>query len=366
MSSLEDQLDKAAKISGGESDPLKSYAEDFEGSGVDFFDLYIEQSLSSRGLKQHTEDKYERVFRQWKGFMKETGRHPAFPTDTHVKGFIEHELNEKDNGARTVKNKLLKLRKAYNYWVEESRLPHPPDYRPIELAKMKVNLEESPGKEVRRLSVEELREVVQSIKGLRSRTIVVLQLKLGLRATEVSNIQLRDIDLGHESLREQYPELGMHSRISDHQEVLYVPSRKERAGNKSHRPRILPLDEEVRRLLLQYLLVRPSVDEPWLFLSKGSYQQLYRQDINDSWDAFKQEYPETDDFRKISSHYGRHRFSTWWRVEQDLQRELVQYMRGDRIGGEAMSDKAVIDQYLHTQYEDIEKKYREKVYKFDI
>lgn len=119
-------------------------------------------------------------------------------------------------------------------------------------------------------------------------------------------------------------------------------------------------------LLLQYLLIRPSVDEPWLFLSQRSYRKLWRNEINDAWDAFQEQYGETDDYRKITSHYGRHFFSTYWRVEQDLQRELVQYMRGDRIGGTSMEDRAVIDEYIHTNYEDIEDIYRERIYKLDI
>ena len=364
--SSEEQLAKAAQISGNDGDPLAEFAEQFEGSDIDFFQLFIDQSLSIQGLSESTLATYHRAFRFWKAFMEKQDRHPAFPSDTHVKSYIEYERNERGNSQATVKNKLRKIEAAYDYWVEESRLPHPKDYRPIQLARMKVNLDEPLTKETWPLSVRDLREAISSITDLRSRIIVVLQLKLGLRATEVANIQIQDVSIENPELRSHFSEMGTSRRVKEYENTLYVPSRHEREGNKSERPRLLPLDSEVRYLLLQYLLVRPSVDEPWLFLTKGSYKQLWRNEVNDAWSALQEKYGETEDYRKITSHYGRHFFSTYWRVDQDLQRELVQYMRGDRIGGTSMKDRAVIDEYLHTNYEDIEDEYRQRVYNFNF
>jgi hypothetical protein len=64
----------------------------------------------------------------------------------------------------------------------------------------------------------------------------------------------------------------------------------------------------------------------------------------------------------FTSHYGRYRFTTYWHVEQDVNRELVKYMRGDKAGGSRLENKETMDTYLHTYYEDIEDLYRERIF----
>lgn len=66
----------------------------------------------------------------------------------------------------------------------------------------------------------------------------------------------------------------------------------------------------------------------------------------------------------VTSHFGRHRFTTWWRVQQDANRELVKYMRGDSVDKGSMDEP--IDSYLHTYYEDVEDLYQENIYRLGI
>ena len=128
---------------------------------------------------------------------------------------------------------------------------------------------------------------------------------------------------------------------------------------------MLSLDDELRWLLTRYLLVRPDNGEPWLFLSQTSNTKLDHKNINSICkNEFHPEYAKTEEYRPITSHFGRHRFSTWWRVEQDVNRELVKYMRGDSV--EKGSLEEPIDSYLHTYYEDIEDLYRENIYRLGI
>lgn len=92
---------------------------------------------------------------------------------------------------------------------------------------------------------------------------------------------------------------------------------------------------------------------PWLFLSvRGN--QLRKQRINELWkDCFHPEYAESESWRAVTSHYGRHRFTTFWRVGQDIERPLIKYMRGDRPDSRSVTDRGGIDEYIHTYYEDI-------------
>ena len=103
----------------------------------------------------------------------------------------------------------------------------------------------------------------------------------------------------------------------------------DREGNKSGDPRVLPLDTELQSLLGRWLRIRPDNGSPWLFLTHRG-NQLRKQRINQLWkECFHPEDAETETQRPVTSHYGRHRFTTYWRVEQGVKRPLLRYTRGD-------------------------------------
>jgi integrase/recombinase XerD len=353
-------------------DPLAEFESQFATLDLDPFEPFIEDILLAQDLHEDTRRNYRSVFGDWTEHMEQEGRHPACPSDTHVVRFIEWQLapendGGEDNHPRTVKGKLRKLNRAYEFWQDTAAFPHPQDYNPFKLAREKVNLDNPDANEHRRIPVSELREMMASVTHLRKKAIIGLQFKLGLRAGEVSNIQLGDISLENDEIQRHYPEMGSERRLEDRPNAIYVPSGNERPGNKSRRPRVLPLDDELRRLLVRYLLVRPENGEPWLFLSDKSHTKINKKTVNKVWkDAFHPEYAETEKYRPVTSHFGRHRFSTWWRVEQDMNRELVKYMRGDKPGSASAKSREAIDAYLHTYYEDIRDVYLENIYKIGI
>jgi len=367
-----DTLQQVADAFGQTLDPLAEFEEQFSGLELDPFDPFREDVLAAQDLHDDTLRNYRSVFEDWRQHMAREGRHPACPNDDHVLRFIQHERapkaeGGKDNHPRTVKAKLRKLNRAYEFWQDTAAFPHPQDYNPFTLAREKVNLENPDSKEHRRIPVDELRDMMDSVTNLRKQAIIGLQFKLGLRAGEVSNIKLSDLSLENSEIREHHPEMGTERRLEGRPNAVYVPSGDEREGNKSRRPRVLPLDDELRRLLIRYLLVRPDNGEPWLFLSQKSHSKINKKTVNKVWkDEFHPEYAETEQHRPVTSHFGRHRFSTWWRVEQDVNRELVKYMRGDKPGSTSANTREAIDAYLHTYYEDIRDLYLENVYKLGI
>lgn len=347
-------------------DPLAEAEDGFRETGIDPFRLFQTEVLDQRDLASSTERHFEMIFSEWREHMDRHGRHPACPNPAHVEAYIRRqqlpeEEGGKGNANRTIKEKLRKLNQAYRYWQQDSAFPHPDGYNPIYIARERVPLPVTKEKEHRRISVSELREMVQSVSNLRALTLIMMQLKLGLRAGEIANIRLSELRLDGAEAARHYPQLGTHDRLEDYEDLLYVPSRDERDGNKSSRPRLLPLDDELRRLLERYLLVRPDNGEPWLFLSLKSHTQITSKGVNGVWkDAFHPEYAETDEHRPVTSHFGRHRFTTYWRVEQDVNRQLVKYMRGDRTG--AYRNDRGMNAYLHAYYRDIEELYRTGIY----
>lgn len=359
------QRAEIAAAFGQNLDPLGEYEATFEAMDAEPFDLFWADVMSTKDRSQRTLNGYERTFRQWRDFMEEQGRHPACPGEAHVKAFIRRELEERNNTLGTVKNKLHRLNRAYRYWQDDPAFPHPQDYNPITLAKSKMDFSEDPKKEPPRIPVEDLRDVLADVTHIRDRAIIVTQLKLGLRATEVCNLKLSEVAIENAEAKRHYTDMGTHSALEGRQNAFYIPH--DREGNKSQRPRVLPLDDEMRRVLLRYLLIRPAIDSPWVFLSKNTYGQLHREYVSDVWtEAFHPEYEETERHTAVSSHFGRHRFTTYWQVEKDVSRELVKYMRGDTAGSADINERGAIDEYIHTYYEDIETLYRENIYKLGV
>ena len=351
---------------GRDTDPLAEHAATFEQTDVDPFSLFETDVLDARDIVKNTRAQYDIAFQQWREHMAHEGRHPACPNEGHVKRFAEHELTEKENHPSTVKEKLRKLNEVYEYWVAEPGFPHPQDYNPVALARSKTNFDAPDTKEPPRIPVDELRDVIEDVPHLRGRAIIVLQLKLGLRASELGNLKLSEVSIQNQVVHEHYPELGTHPRLDGRENAVYIPH--DREENKSQRPRVLPLDDETRRVLLRYLLMRPDNGEPWVFLSHSFHGKLSNQGILDVWkDAFHPEYEETEQHRSVTSHFGRHYFTSFWTVEQEANRELVKYMRGDTTGGAVLDGPpGAIDTYIHTYYENIEPLYREHIFKLGV
>jgi hypothetical protein len=89
-------------------------------------------------------------------------------------------------------------------------------------------------------------------------------------------------------------------------------------------------------------------------------------DVNRAWkETFHPEFAETEDRRVLTSHFGRHWFSSYWRLEVELERELFQYVRGDQIQS-AEGGPQSIDAYLHPTFDHVEQISRTKVFKLDV
>lgn len=348
-----------------ELDPLAKYEETFEETGVDPFQVYVNERLDTKDISGAAVGEYKRTFRYWKEHMAQEGRHPACPNEDHVKRFIRSLRDERGNAPGTIQNRMMYLNAAYEYFQDDAAFPHPTDYNPIDLAKDTVDFGEEKLKEPPRLTVEELRENIKEITHIRDRAIVMMQVKLGLRATELCNIKLSEITIASKDVQDHYEEMGSVPALDGREDAVYIPH--DREGNKSRRPRLLPLDDELKAALVRHLLIRPDNGEPWLFLTKTQRGQMQKQDVNPIWkEPFHPEYAETEDHRAVTSHYGRHFFTTYWRVQQDLNRELIKYMRGDTAGSATLEDMGAIDEYIHTYYEDIAPIYREQIFKLNV
>ena len=364
MASHDQNLGEVAEAFDRQTDPLRQYEEDFADVDVDLFQAYVERVLLPKDPSNSTLKNYRYTFDQWKSFMRDENRHPACPNEKHIKEFASYLRSERGNSTSTIKQKRDNLSRVYEWWQDHYAFPHPSDYNPFNIAKREMNLtDDSDEKDYPHLNESAISQIFCSCTNIRERLFLIWLLKLGMRVGEFLNIRLEDITIEHSQIRECYPELGTAPQVSDYKNCIYIPSKHEREGNKSSKPRILPLDDELRQVLLQYLTIRPQVDEPWLILSQRTNGKMDRGDrINSVWKEHFQEYNQIDGCRTITTHYGRHYFTRYWKIQEDVPRELVQYMRGDKLGDVESGDS--IDDYLAAYYEDIESVYLNRVPKF--
>ncbi len=364
MSSNNQDLEAVAKTFDRETDPLKQYEIKFSEVNVDIFEAYVERVLFPKDPSDSTLKNYRQSFDQWEDFMATEGRHPACPNKEHIKQFTEYLLNTRKNENSTIQQKINNLARVYVWWQDHNAFPHPADYNPFSLAKREIDLSKNTDeKQYPRLTESDLSRIICNCTNVRERLFLIWLLKLGMRVGEFLNIQLRDISINHSSLKNSYPSLGTRTEISNYENCIYIPSKYTRDGNKSCRPRILPLDDELRLILIKYLMTRPQVDEPWLILSQRTNEKITRGDpINSVWKNHFKEINQAEDYRDITTHYGRHYFTRYWKIREDISRELVQYMRGDKLGDVKSDDS--IDDYLAAYYEDIKSVYIDCVPKF--
>lgn len=107
------------------------------------------------------------------------------------------------------------------------------------------------------------------------------------------------------------------------------------------------------------------MDSPWLILSQRTFGKIERSDrVNQVWRNHFAEYNEPEQYRDITSHFGRYyftNFTNYWKVYENVSRELVQYMRGDKLGNSSNSES--IDEYLTAYYENVEELYLNQIFR---
>jgi integrase/recombinase XerD len=281
--------------------------------------------------------------------------------------------------------RVNRVAEVYEWMQEDNRFPHPDEYHPYELAKKnnKGLLKSSDPREFPQLGLDDVRRKIHEIKHIGERAVTVFGLKTGVRPGELANLRVEDVHitnvdvLNHfDGKGQDHGQMGSHSQLDGRQNAVFIDTKKNRPGNskqnkpgnKRKNPTVLPLDSEMRRVLIDWLLIRPDNGSPWVFLTqKGG--QMKPSNLQYVWRKhWWPEYEVTDDEkrRSISPHYARHWFSTWFRTQARMPEPWVQYLRGDVQSSEVDNSRDAFHRYIHTYYEDVEDEYRENVFTLGI
>jgi integrase len=241
----------------GESDGVR-YRRDDES--------YVEYYLNHRNdIEENTGDNYRRAWSQLNKWCDETDRDVERLEREDVREFCAH-LRRKDDdevsemtGQRTIRH----LSRMVNWLVNDADVA---DYNPYNSFTNYFNPEQE---DTEKLEVEdsELREALQAAKEFRIELFVYLTtlLKTGMRSSEVLNLDLRDINLDHPISRIM-PDARL--ELQNHADTLYVDSTVNKgkehngevrqSGNKENSTRKIPIDDELKQLLVWWIAMLPT------------------------------------------------------------------------------------------------------------
>lgn len=164
----------------------------------------------------------------------------------------------------------------------------------------------------------------------RQRAMYVIMAKVAIRVGEMLNIDLPHLHLNHHIYYDYLDSLSieMADEVADNPDSLYIPSEPEegeeyrgevrQCGNKTAKGKLLPVDRELKRVLLDWIAMRGNVGHPYPLFSgsqsdrAGSPIKHLKRAMKDYGLAVEYVTPDDEDEKKkdMDVHYFRHFFST--------------------------------------------------------
>lgn len=331
---------------------------------------YFIDDMQLHGKSPRTQDAYRRVLTDFNTFL-ETGGH-AGDDQIHLKDATHRDCTAWIHAQRgTVSESTLAtyaayLHRFYAYMQKTAVFDTNP--MSIVLEEMDESIESDPSR--RQISVAEMREFIDTVPHPLERAVILALAKTGMRAGELCNLDLRDISIRADHLDSVSfpPPRGALSNRSDSLFVSESPTagsvyngEERSASNKRKRDTIIPIDDELRSALLEWLAIRPDARSQAEPLFVGTSQWGARLTPNSvhrivttnaetmGWYSQGSSIEEN-----VTPHYFRHFFTTHLR-DRIGDRGVVKYLRGD------VADD-VIETYTHNWDEQVRELYERHIY----
>ncbi|WP_458209017.1 tyrosine-type recombinase/integrase [Haladaptatus sp. NG-SE-30] len=333
---------------------------------------YFLQDLLYHGKSERTRGAYERVLRRFEAFLADPDRNPSgrsvapgAATQRDCMAWI-HTLRG-DHAESTIATYASYLHRFYAYMTQVGAFESNPMALVVE--EMHESVDKDPTR--REISVPDMRTFVAGVTHPLERAIVLTLLKTGMRVGELCNLDLRDVNLANEAVRAEYT-LGDRPQLDGRPDSIFVTADAVRgqvnngeertASNKRKRETIVPVDAELRRVLVQWLAIRPdarSPAEPLFVSTSGEWgKRLTPKMVRNIVERHAREWgwyrTGGGAEENVTPHYFRHFFTTHLR-DRTGDRGIVKYLRGD-----VASD--IIDTYTHNWGDRVREVYEANVY----
>ncbi|WP_128906253.1 tyrosine-type recombinase/integrase [Halorubrum amylolyticum] len=326
---------------------------------------YFIEDLTYHGKTERTRNSYERVLRRFESFL-DPETTPSSATHRDCMAFV-HSLRG-DVADSTVATYAAYLHRFYGYMTEVGVFEGNP--MTLVMEEMDEMVDKDPAR--RDVSIPAMREFVAGIRHPLHRALVVTLLKTGMRVGELCNLDLRDLAVDDEELREAFA-LGTRPALADRPNSLYVTpdatvgeelnGEVRTASNKRKRATVIPVDDELARTLKRWLAVRPDgasdADPLFVGTAEGWGERFDPQAVRHVVERYARDagWYRTGGgaAENVTPHYFRHFFTTHLR-DRTGDRGVVKYLRGD------VADD-VIDTYTHNWGDQVRETYEANVYR---
>lgn len=333
---------------------------------------YFLQDLVFHGKTERTRQSYERVLRRFESFLSTPEENPfgqailpADATHRHCMAWV-HTLRG-DVESSTVATYAAYLHRFYAYMTQVGVFESNP--MTLVMEEMDETIDKDPTR--REIDVPTMRRFVADLGHPLHRVLVVTLLKTGMRVGELCNLDLRDVALTHTDAERAY-ELGNRAELDGRPDSIFVspdPSfgkstngEERTASNKRKRATVVPIDAELKHVLVRWLAVRPDAVSPAdpLFvgtsdrwgerLDPESVRHIVEMHARD-WGWYRTGGGASEN---VTPHYFRHFFTTHLR-DRTGDRGIVKYLRGD------VADD-IIDTYTHNWGDKVRETYEANIY----
>ncbi len=313
------------------------------------------------GKSDRTIAAYERVLTDFAEFLTAPDRGPEATTPANAQrrdcmAWI-HTLRG-DHAASTIASYAAYVHRFYSYMVQVGEF----DANPMAVVTDEIaeTIDKDPTR--RDLSVAQMRTFLTHITHPLERALVMTLLKTGMRVGELCNLDLRDLALDH-----RLAGTTRRGALDGRAPAIYVPSGGELSGdrhaaNKRQRGTVIPLDAELRTVLLPWLAIRPDVTtqpEPLFVSTTDRWGQRLRPDgvrriVRKHATEMGWYHAGAGPGENVTPHYFRHFFTTHLR-DRTGDRGIVKYLRGD------VADD-IIDTYTHNWGNRVREIYEANIY----
>lgn len=333
---------------------------------------YFLQDLVFHGKTERTRQSYERVLRRFESFLSNPEENPFDraipPADaTHRQCMAWVHTLRGDVESSTVATYAAYLHRFYAYMTQVGVF----DTNPMTLVmeEMDETIDKDPTR--REIDVPTMRRFVSELTHPLHRAVVVTLLKTGMRVGELCNLDLRDVSISHPDAQDRY-ELGSRAELDGRPDSIFVSSEpaygevsngEERsAANKRKRATVVPVDTDLKRVLVQWLAIRPDAVSPaeplFVGTADGWGERLDPEAVRHIVTSHARErgWYRTGGgaSENVTPHYFRHFFTTHLR-DRTGDRGIVKYLRGD-----AADD--IIDTYTHNWGDKVRETYEANIY----
>jgi len=327
---------------------------------------YFVEDLTFHGKSERTREAYQRVLRRFEAYLQAEHGTSVAEADRRACLAWIHTLRGTVSPS-TVATYASYLHRFYAYMTQVGVF----DANPMTLVmeEMDESIDTDPTR--RDITIPDMRTFVASIGHPLERAVVLALLKTGMRVGELCNLDLRDLALDRDAVRDTYA-LGERAQLDGRPDTIFVASdvargavvngERRTASNKRKRTTLVPVDGELGTALCRWLAIRPDAISPAqpLFVSTSDEwgarltPEMVRSMVERHARGFGWYRTGGGAEENVTPHYFRHFFTTHLR-DRTGDRGVVKYLRGDVA-------EDIIDTYTHNWGDRVREVYEANIY----